>query len=118
YFAGEYDFIGRGLSGSAGQPAIGFGLPPTSAALTAYLEMLEGSGLSWSVAVFGGDVVRTGLARLALERGGHLRVGLEDYGGTDTPTNAELLEGAVAVCQAVGRPLASSAEAADLLGMT
>lgn len=117
YFGGDYDFIGRGLSGRAGRPAVGFGLPPTNAALTAYLEMLEGSGLSWSVAVLGGDVVRTGLARLALERGGHLRVGLEDYGGTDTPTNAQLLEAAVAVCRAVGRPLASSAEAADLLGM-
>jgi hypothetical protein len=52
-------------------------LPPTRAALDAYLEMLDGASLPWAVAVIGGDVIASGLARLALERGGHLRVGLE-----------------------------------------
>src|SRR5580704_15283269 len=32
-----------------------FGLRPTAAALEAYLELLEPSGLPWSVAVLGGD---------------------------------------------------------------
>ncbi len=53
-----------------------FGLPPTRASLEAYLSMLEGTGLPWLVAVLGGDVT-DGLARLAIERGGHVRVGLE-----------------------------------------
>lgn len=56
-----------------------FGLPPTAAALEAYLELLEPSGLPWSVAVLGGDVVGCGLAEVAIRRGGHVRVGLEDH---------------------------------------
>src|SRR5215467_5583883 len=35
------------------------------------------SGLPWSAAVLGGDVVGCGLAELAIRRGGHVRVGLE-----------------------------------------
>ena len=58
-----------------------FGLPPTATALDAYLELLEPSGLPWSVAVLGGDVVACGLAERAIARGGHVRVGLEDYAG-------------------------------------
>ena len=41
-----------------------FGLPPTAAGLAAYLELLEPSGLPWSVAVLGGDVLDSGLAEL------------------------------------------------------
>ena len=109
YVGGEHDYFGR-----AGAT---FGLPPTKAALDAYLEMLEGSGLPWSVAVVGGDLVASGLARLALERGGHLRVGLEDYAGTRTPTNEELVREAAALVRELGRPVASCAEAAELLGV-
>jgi uncharacterized protein (DUF849 family) len=85
--------------------------------LDAYLEMLDGSGLPWSVAVVGGDLVASGLARLALERGGHLRVGLEDHAGARTPTNEELVREAAALVREVGRPVASCAEAAELLGV-
>ena len=35
--------------------AANWGLPPTPASLDAYIAMLEGTGLSWSVAVLGGD---------------------------------------------------------------
>ena len=56
-----------------------FGLPPTANALLAYLDMLEGTGLPWSVSVWGGDLMATPVARLALERGGHLHVGLEEH---------------------------------------
>ena len=65
--------------------------------------------LPWAVAVIGGDVIESGLARLALERGGHLRVGLEDYAGPRRPRNAELVREAVALARAVGRPVASCA---------
>src|SRR6185437_15919956 len=54
--------------------------------LEAYLELLEPSGLPWSVAVLGGDVVGCGLAELAIRRGGHVRVGLEDYAGPGEPS--------------------------------
>jgi len=94
-----------------------FGLPPTRAALEAYLGMLADSGLAWSVAVLGGDVVACGLAQLALERGGHLRVGLEDYAGPRTPTNVELVSEAVELAARCGRKVASIAETHQLLGV-
>jgi hypothetical protein len=55
--------------------SLAFGLPPTPASLDAYLGMLSGSGLPWSVAVLGGDVVGCGLAQLALLRGDICRSG-------------------------------------------
>lgn len=94
-----------------------FGLPPTRAALAAYLELLEGSAVPWAAAVIGGDLVGSGMARLALEAGGHLRVGLEDFGGKRSPSNQELVREAVALCAQVGRPLATRAQAAEILGL-
>ena len=41
--------------------------------------MLEGSGLAWSVSAWGGDLMRSPVPRLALERGGHLHIGLEEH---------------------------------------
>jgi 3-keto-5-aminohexanoate cleavage enzyme len=95
-----------------------FGLPPTATALEAYLELLEPSGLPWSVAVLGGDVVACGLAERAIERGGHVRVGLEDHAGPAKPDNIELLDAAVALVERMGRAPASIAEARALLGIT
>jgi uncharacterized protein (DUF849 family) len=79
--------------------------------------MLEGTGLPWSVAVLGGDVITSGLARLALERGGHLRVGLEDFAGPRTPTNEELVEEAAHLAREMSRPVATCTEAAAILGL-
>lgn len=94
-----------------------FGLPPTQPALEACLSMIEGAGLPWSVAVLGGDCVGVGMARMAIERGGHVRVGLEDYAGPGTPSNGELVRELVAVAMAAGRPIATPDEAAALLGL-
>jgi uncharacterized protein (DUF849 family) len=94
----------------------GFGLPPTEPGLTAYLSMLDGSGLPWSVAVLGGDVLGT-IAEAAVHRGGHLRVGLEDYGGPGTPANVELVQSAVALVKRLGHRPATIDEAAKLLGL-
>ncbi len=69
------------------------------------------------MAVIGGDLCRSPVARLALERGGHLRVGLEDWAGAGTPANAELVREAVALAAAVGRRAATPAEAAALLDL-
>lgn len=94
-----------------------FGLPPTRTALEAYLEMLEPSGLPWSVAVLGGDVVGCGMAELAIRRGGHVRVGLEDYAGPETPSNAQLLEGALDLLDRLGRVPATPTQARETLGV-
>ena len=97
--------------------ALEFGLPPTERALDAYLELLGPSGLPWSVAVLGGDVVGCGLARLALERGGHVRVGLEDHAGERRPSNIDLLGEATSLLDALGRRPATCAEARAMLGV-
>ena len=85
YFSTE-----RGLMGAP------FGLPPTAMALDAYLELMAGCDLPWAVSVVGGDVTHSEVAPLALERGGHLHLGLEFYGGPVSythltlPTNREV----------------------------
>ncbi len=101
----------RGLTGAP------FGLPPTRAGLEAYLDLLGDAPIPWAVSVVGGDVGRSEVAQLALERGGHLHLGLEFYGGDRQPTNAELVAEAVALCERAGRPVATCAEAADILGL-
>jgi uncharacterized protein (DUF849 family) len=100
-----------------GGPALPFGLPPTAASLEAYLAMLEGSGLPWMVGVLGGDVMATPLAEMAIRRGGHVRVGLEDYVGPRQPRNTELVEDVVRLAARCGRRVASSDEAAKLIGI-
>jgi uncharacterized protein (DUF849 family) len=117
YFGGDFDFSARTTPEDGRVPKVSFGLPPTRRALEAYLEMLDGSGLPWSVAVVGGDTVESGMAKLALEHGGHVRVGLEDYRGADAKNNLELVEAAAAVCREVGREPASCAEARAILGL-
>jgi uncharacterized protein (DUF849 family) len=101
----------RGLSGAP------FGLPPTAAGLEAYLDLLGDAPIPWAVSVVGGDLGRSDVAKLALERGGHLHLGLEFYGGDRQPTNAELVGEAVALVEASGRPVASCTEAAEILGL-
>jgi uncharacterized protein (DUF849 family) len=87
-------------------------------ALDAYREMLDGSGLPWSVSVWGGDLLATPIARAALERGGHLHVGIEEFYAPDRePTNLELTEEAAALAASVGRPLATPHEAATHLDL-
>lgn len=100
-----------------GGPGLNFGLAPTEKALDACVEMLDGTGLPWSVAVLGGDCVASGMAALAIQRGGHVRVGLEDYAGPGAPSNLELLRDLVKVAEAAGRPLATPDEAAAILGL-
>jgi uncharacterized protein (DUF849 family) len=94
-----------------------FGLPPTAAGLDAYLELLEPSGLPWSVAVLGGDVVGCGLAERAIRRGGHVRVGLEDWAGTGEPSNLDLLRALVDLVERLGRQPATIRDARRILGI-
>jgi len=93
-----------------------FGLPATPGGLAAFLDMLEGSGLAWMAAVYGGDVAASGIAALAVERGGHVRVGLEDHHAPPRlARNEELVAEVAALCRAAGRPPATVEEAASIL---
>ena len=104
YFSTEHGLLGAP-----------FGLPPTAAALNAYLEILGGCDLPWAVSAVGGDVVESEVARLALDRGGHLHLGLEFYRGGRQPTNVELVTEAVELCQKAKRPVATPDQAAGIL---
>jgi 3-keto-5-aminohexanoate cleavage enzyme len=108
----KFYFSAGGYLGG-GEPI--FGAPPIPEALELYLAMLGGADLPWAVAVIGGSLLETPLARTALERGGHLRVGLEDHFFAES--NEAEVRAAEALCGAVGRPLASPAEAARILGL-
>lgn len=100
-----------------GSDAMSFGLPPTAKALDAYLEMIEGSKLPWSVSTFGADCVGCGLAEAAIIRGGHVQVGIEPYGGSRTPRNIELVEEVVELAGKLGRPIATTEQAAQILNL-
>jgi uncharacterized protein (DUF849 family) len=94
-----------------------FGLPPTEASLEAYLQMLGDCPLPWSVAVLGGDLFAGDLPALALERGGHLRVGLEDHKGREV-ANEELVAEAVKAVEQSGRVVATPVQTVELLGLS
>jgi uncharacterized protein (DUF849 family) len=109
YFGDEWGMTARGRG-------VTFGLAPTKNALLAYLDLLEGTGLPWSVSVWGGDLMATPIARLALELGGHLHVGLEEHFSPDhKPTNVDLVEQAAALAAECGRSLASRDDVVRLL---
>jgi 3-keto-5-aminohexanoate cleavage enzyme len=105
------------FGGDAGYLDGPFGLPPTRPSFDAYLAMLDGCPLPWSAGVIGGDVIDTGIAEWTIQRGGHLHVGLEDWAGDSQPTNAELVDAAVALCAKVGRPVATHTQTIDVLGI-
>jgi uncharacterized protein (DUF849 family) len=114
YFGGDAGYVTSVAQQHAGAT---FGLPPTAKGLDAYCELLEGCTLPWSVAVIGGDLLHSPIARLALERGAHLHVGLEDHAGARQPTNVELVEEAVALCADVGRTVATCEQATEILDL-
>ena len=98
YFA-DYDWAGMA--------------PPIPEALQLYLHMMEGLDLKWSVGMIGGDIMDTPLARMALERGGNFRVGLEDW--WKGPSNLDQLKRAKELINQVGRPIINGAEAIQYL---
>ncbi|MCK9541458.1 MAG: 3-keto-5-aminohexanoate cleavage protein [Novosphingobium sp.] len=110
YFGGAHGPFGR-------EPSLPFGLPPTRAALDAYLDLLGDAGLPWTVSVWGGDVLATELPRLAIERGGHVQVGLESHwDAVERPSNEDQVRAVVELARAAGRPVADRDAALEALG--
>jgi uncharacterized protein (DUF849 family) len=92
------------------QGSMPFGLPPTPAALEAYLDLLGDAGLPWTVSAWGSDLLKTELPRLAIEKGGHIQIGLEShFDPVDKPTNEEQVAHVVELARAMGRPVADRA---------
>jgi uncharacterized protein (DUF849 family) len=92
-----------------------WGVPPIPEGLDLYLAMLGDSGIPWAIAIVGGDALAHPLTRTALERGAHLRIGLED--DADGPGNAEMVTAAARLCHEVGREVATLAQTETLLGV-
>jgi uncharacterized protein (DUF849 family) len=103
------------LSTEKGYMGAPFGLPPTRGGLDAYLDMMGDCPVPWAVSVVGGDVVASGLAQYAVERGGHIHLGLEFFDGDRSPTNAVLVGEAVELCDRLGVAVATPDEAAAIL---
>ena len=89
---------------------IAFGFPPVDWALDAYLKLLalEAPTAPWMVAGLGVDVEP--LIDLAVTRGGHVRVGLEDAPMGCDKGNLALTQAAAKRIQAAGGKLATTAE--------
>ena len=98
-----------------GADRIGSMAPPIPEALELYLKMMEGLDLEWAVGCPEWDrsVMDTPLAQIALERGGGLRVGLEDY--ATGPSNVEQIERAKELIDKVGRQIINGPEAIEYL---
>jgi uncharacterized protein (DUF849 family) len=83
-------------------------------ALELYLKMMEGLDLKWSVGTIGSaSIMDSPLARMALERGGSFRVGIEDW--ATGPSNVEQIERAKEIIASVGRPVVTGADAIEYL---
>jgi uncharacterized protein (DUF849 family) len=109
----KFYFSAGGYLSGRGEPL--WGAPPIAEALDLYLAMLDGAPIPWAVAVLGGSLLDTPVARLALERGGHFRVGLEDFDAG--PENAAQVEAATRLCDDAGRAVATLSEAAETLNL-
>ena len=97
---------------------LSFGFPPQPYGLDAFLKLLaqEAPQAPWMVA--GLDVDITPLITYAVERGGHVRVGLEDAPFGARKTNVQLVEDAVRMIRSVGNEPASTKEIRRALGHT
>ncbi len=89
---------------------IAFGFPPVDWALEAYLKLLEreAPNAPWMVAGLGVEIEP--LIDLAVQRGGHVRVGLEDAPMGCALSNVELTKRAAQRITAGGHRLASTAD--------
>ncbi|GAB4286522.1 MAG: 3-keto-5-aminohexanoate cleavage protein [Deferrisomatales bacterium] len=94
------------------------GAPATPKALLHLVESIP-EGSTWSSIGVGAGHLPVLLTTLAL--GGHVRVGLEDniyyHKGEVARSNAQLVERAVRLAAEVGRPVATPAQAREILGL-
>jgi uncharacterized protein (DUF849 family) len=91
-----------------------FGLSPDEVGLNAWFRLFDADALPWMVTLRDGNV-NDGLTELALRRGGHVRVGIEDYRGPLKRRNEEFVVEAATIARKVGRRPATPEETRALL---
>lgn len=110
----KFYLSGGGYLGGPGSAPL-WGAPPTRESLELYVSMIGDRAIPWAAAVLSGSLLDTPVAALTLEGGGHLRVGLED--DQDGGPNVDAVRRAAKLCADAGRPVATPAEAAAILGL-
>ena len=96
------------------------GHPGTRRGLDALLDFLpESAECVWAVGCYGGSLLD--IAEYAIERGGHVALGLGDFAypelGSGEPRNAEVIEAVAEIARRKGRALATPDEARAALGL-
>lgn len=95
------------------------GNPGTVRGLEAMADFIPSDlQLHWSVMCVGGNLFP--MVGAALERGGHIAIGLGDYPYPElgTPRNADLVERIAQMAREIGREIASPPEARKILGLS
>jgi 3-keto-5-aminohexanoate cleavage enzyme len=94
------------------------GAPPSVGSIQLFAGLVP-DGLPWMVTAIGRHNFPMMAVTLAL--GGHIRTGLEDVvyvaPGEYAESNAQLVTRARTLCEAVGRPVATPAQAREILGI-
>jgi 3-keto-5-aminohexanoate cleavage enzyme len=94
------------------------GAPPSLETISLFAGLVP-AGVPWMVTAVGRHNFPMMAVTLAL--GGHIRTGLEDVvyvaPGAYATCNAELVARAKTLCEAIGRPVATPAEARQILGV-
>ncbi|OAP38496.1 hypothetical protein AU381_23340 [Sinorhizobium glycinis] len=93
------------------------GHPGTVKGLLAHLDFLPAQPLEWSVCNKIGNI--TAPAAAAIEMGGHVSVGLGDYGWPElgTANNGDVVRHIANLARAMGREIAAPDEAREMLGL-
>jgi 3-keto-5-aminohexanoate cleavage enzyme len=95
------------------------GHPGTVRGLESMIDLMpETPHFEWTVMCVGGNLFP--LVGAAIERGGHIAIGLGDYPYSEfgTPRNSELVERVALMARQVGREVATPTEARRILGMS
>ena len=95
------------------------GHPGTRRGLEALIDFVPAAvDCVWAAACYGANALP--LAEIAIERGGHVAIGLGDYAypeiGDGMPTNAEVIAEVVSIARRKGREIATPKEARARLG--
>jgi 3-keto-5-aminohexanoate cleavage enzyme len=92
--------------------------PATVAGLDAHVQFLPpAESVEWIACAHGANVLA--IAAAAIERGGHVGIGLGDHPYTELgqPTNAQLVATVAELSRAMGREVAAPHEAREMLGL-